>query len=88
MSPIVPNPIDEGANASYERPCWDNEIIVDVFGADGRYLGGVDVPDGVALNAFSVDDRRVVTLVQGADEVARVKRYRLLLPGEEEPRPE
>ena len=83
LADCAQDPIDEGYQASAERPCWDNENIVDVFGADGRYLGEVDLPDGVALNAFSVDDRRVVTLVQGADEVARVKRYRLVVPGED-----
>ena len=80
------DPIEEGWQAGYERPCWDNENIVDVFGADGRYLGEVDVPDGVDPDAsrFSVDDRRIVTLVEDATGVARVKRYRLVLPGEEE----
>ena len=84
LADCAEDPIDEGLNASYERPCWDNENIVDVFGADGRYLGEVDLPDGVALNAFSVDDRRIVTLVQGSDDVARVRRYRLVLPGEKQ----
>ena len=74
-----------GYEASYERPCWDNDNIVDVFGADGRYLGEVDLPDDVNPDAsrFSVDDRRIVTLVEDANGVARVKRYRLVLPGEQ-----
>jgi hypothetical protein len=85
LADCVEDPIDEGLNASYERPCWDNENIVDVFGADGRYLGEVDLPDDVNpdANRFSVDDRRIVTLVEDANGVARVKRYRLVLPREQ-----
>jgi len=84
LADCAEDPIDEGYNASAGRPCWDDEDIFDVFGADGRYFGEVDVPNGVTPTAgFSVDDRRIVASVQGADEVARVKRYRLVLPGEQ-----
>jgi len=78
------DPIAEGYQAAYERPCWDNENIVDVFGADGRYLGEVDVPDGVDPFAltFSVDDDRVVAAVEDAEGVLKVKRYRLVRPGD------
>lgn len=82
LADCAEDPIAEGANAGYERPCWDDENIVDVFGADGRYLGQVDIPDAVNPGAISVGGRRVVALVQGTDEVARVKRYRLVLAGE------
>ena len=85
LTDCVEDPIRAGYEASYERPCWDNDNIVDVFGADGRYLGEVDLPDDVNpdANRFSVDDRRIVTLVEDANGVLRVKRYRLVLPGEE-----
>jgi len=78
------DPLDDEFQAAYERPCWDDESVVDVFGADGRFLGGVDLPDGVTPSAatFFVDGRHVVTLVDDANGVARVKRYRVVPPGE------
>jgi hypothetical protein len=80
------DPNEDGFQAAYERPCWDDEKIVDVFGPDGRYLGGVDLPDGVNPSAttFFIDGRRIVTVVTDNNGVARVKRYRLVPPGEEQ----
>ena len=64
-------------------PCWRAAVIYDVFGADGRYLGGVDFPRGYPPvgDAFIRDD---LFLLRGEDEAGTimVKRYRLVLPGE------
>ena len=67
---------------AFRDGCWKDESVVDVFGADGRYLGGVDLPDGMTPSAttFFVDGRRVVAAVKDDAEVVRVKLYRLVLP--------
>ena len=85
LTNCVENPITEGLRAAYERPCWGAERIVDVFDADGRYLGEVQVPDGISGEAlrFSVNDRRIVAVVQDPEGTIMVKRYRLVLPGDE-----
>ena len=84
LEDCVEDPIEEGAQAAYERPCWDDERIIDVFGADGRYLGEVDSPDDSFTGTpnFVVDGERVVAVVQDEAGVYRVKRYRLVAPAE------
>jgi len=87
MTDCAEDPLEEGDRAAYERPCWVDEWIYDAFGADGRYLGDIEVPDGlptIALSLF-IDGDRVVAAVEGDDGVYRVKRYRLVPPGEETP---
>ncbi len=67
-------------------PCWEDTIIVDVFGADGRFLGPVETAPGFRVSdlrgTFIKDD---LVLIQSQDEAGTimVKRYRLLLPGKE-----
>ena len=68
-----------------EAHCWPEERVVDVFEAEGRYLGEVSVPV-----EFSFDP---LPFIRGNDIIARaeyeagtimVKRYRLVLPGDAE----
>lgn len=58
--------------------------LVDVFEIDGgRYLGELEIPTGLALNPEPfVDDGVVVGIFQGDDGTIRVKRYRVVMPGE------
>ena len=75
-------------DAARENPCWVPAFGVDVFGADGRYLGEVEMPDDIAPFAqwMHVDGEMLVarSLQNG---VFRVKRFRIVLPNraEEEP---
>ena len=81
------DPLQEGHPAGYERPCWQNEQVVDVFGADGRYLGEVELPEGAALFAltFFIDGDRIVAAVEDAAGTITVRRYRLMRPEGEMP---
>jgi len=66
--------------ADYLR-CLFGEMIFDVFGRDGRYLGNVEgVP--VVSRPFINGDTVVAVALDDAGTVM-VKRYRLMLPGEE-----
>ncbi len=66
--------------------CWSQQGILDAFGEDGRYLGEVslppEIPDAYSLVLF-VDGDRVVARAQDGTGTYMVKRYRLVLPGEE-----
>ncbi len=75
-------------------PTWRDTHTVDVFGGDGRLLGSVPLPDGTGLwvrmfvegegqpFAFVRDDLVVMPVEDDAGTIM-VKRYRLVLPGEE-----
>ncbi len=72
---------------SRERPCWNDSVLIDVFGEQGRYLGPVEAPSefygttprSIQPRPFIRDD---VMIVAVEDELGtiKVKRYRLLLP--------
>jgi hypothetical protein len=63
------------------RPCWRGEVIHDLFGADGRYLGEVDLPGNYRFfgDAFVRGD---LVLLPWEDEFGTlmVKRFRLVPP--------
>ena len=67
-------------------PCWESEVILDAFDEAGRYLGSIESPEvmGAAPLLLYVSDDLVVTGGQDDQGVSRVKRYRLVLPGEDE----
>lgn len=69
-------------DVSSEPPCWEEERIVDAFGADGRYLGAVDVPAEVSFRPppFIRGDE-VIAMVEDDAGTIMVKRYRRVLPG-------
>jgi len=81
----VEDPVEAGQQTAWENPCWSNEEIVDAFDADGRYLGEVEMPPGVRLSAprLFIDDRLVVAEIESEAGTITVKRYRLVLPGEQ-----
>jgi hypothetical protein len=63
--------------------CWKDSRIVDVFDADGRFSGAVDIPGELRFvpRPF-IRDETVVGVVQDETGTIMVKRYRLVLPGE------
>jgi hypothetical protein len=64
-------------------PCWESTWIWDMFDADGRYLGEIASP-GYCMSPFPfLDDRRLTMAVTDDAGTIMVKRYRLVLPGEE-----
>jgi hypothetical protein len=66
------------------KQCWDSEWVLDAFDKTGRYLGEIEMPEVIGpfqLGLF-VDGDLVVTGAQDGEGVYRVKRYRLVLPGE------
>jgi hypothetical protein len=81
-----PKPDDfTGALGSGDQPgvCWRDRHIWDVFGGDGRYLGELDVPDlPVVADPFLDGDMLLLAIEDEAGTIV-VKRYRLVLPGEE-----
>jgi len=81
----VEDPLDDFRRAG-ENPCWREEGVLDVFGTDGRYLGDVRIPEGLrpSLGTLFVRGDTVLGVVQDQAGTIMVKRYRLVLPGEEE----
>ncbi len=86
VADCVKDPVEAGYRDAVENPCWESRWILDVFGADGRYLGEVEQPSGmtsvVGMEAF-VDGRMVVARAEDEAGTVMVKRYRLVLPGED-----
>jgi len=66
-----------------EQPCWHQPLALEAFGADGRYLGRVDVPEGTRLDVPPfIDGATVIVAIEDEAGTIMVKRYRLVLPGE------
>jgi hypothetical protein len=64
--------------------CFIISSTIDVFGDDGRFLGSVHTQQ---LHPYSfIRDDTWVTPVESPDGTIMVKRYRLVVPGETEPR--
>ena len=81
----VSDPLEPGAGDARSLPCWRDRLIIDVFDADGRYLGEIEpfrYVWPIAATTFARGDT-VVAAVEDDDGVIKVKRYRLVLPGEE-----
>ena len=68
------------------RRCFRNKSILDAFDADGRYLGEIEGPRPHPTYSFIRDD---MVLMPGQDAAGTVvvRRYRLVLPGEEPGQP-
>ena len=65
-----------------ERPCWRQPFALEGFGADGRYLGRIRVPEGTRLEVPPfVDGDTMIAVVEDDAGAIMVKRYRLVLPG-------
>jgi hypothetical protein len=73
---------------SRDNSCWVSDRFFDIFDPEGRYLGWVEQPNGLErwnaqLNLFPMGDR-VYAIIETAEGVPTVKRYRLVPPGEEQ----
>ncbi len=65
-------------------PCWALQYTADAFEeATGKFLGPVALPDGVTLREAYIEGDAVYTPVEDEAGTIMVKRYRLVLPGEE-----
>ena len=85
LTDCVEDPLVEADyRAALNRPCWRSNWIIDVFADDGRYLGAVTPPEDILPHTMSlfVRDDLVVGVTQDSLGTTRVKRYRLVLPGE------
>jgi len=86
MAECVEDPLAATSADVRANPCWRSEWIIDAFDAGGRFLGDVRVPDG--LQPFPVylfvNQRVVIGVAIDEAGVVRIKRYRLVLPGEGE----
>ena len=63
------------------RTCWRQLYGYDVFDADGRYLGAVDVPGERRLINPVMHGDHVIGYIEDDEGIGRVKRFRLALPG-------
>ena len=63
-------------------PCWQETFVLDVFDAEGRFLGEVETPPGVTPHPLRmhIDGDRVVAVCENELGVYQVKRYRLVRP--------
>lgn len=70
-----------------EDPLDERQVSeADVFDeATGKFLGEVELPEGVTLRASFIEGDAVYTPVEDEAGTIRVKRFRLVLPGDEQP---
>ncbi len=62
------------------NPCWRQPHALEAFGADGRFLGAVELPAGVRVDiAPYIRDDLMVALAEDGAGTIMVKRYRLVL---------
>lgn len=79
----VPGCEPDPDEVSSTPPCWQEERLIDVFGADGRYLGALDAPEALSLRPPPfIRGNDVIAMVENEAGTIMVKRYRLVLPGE------
>ncbi len=70
------DPADLGAY--FERPCWRQPYVMEAFSPDGRYLGSVELPDGLRLDVPpEIRDDIVVAVFEDEAGAIMVKRFRL-----------
>ncbi len=76
------DPLEVSSAEAWENPCWRDSMIIDVFDAEGRYLGDVEVPEELMpyVNPLTIRGSAVAAVAQDDNGTYRVKRYRLVLP--------
>lgn len=82
-----PTPDDFLAAQSGNRSlsvCWHDPLGWDVFGADGRYLGELAVPDVDVVADPFLDGETLLLAVQDDAGTIMVKRYRIVTPRQRE----
>jgi hypothetical protein len=75
--------VEAGRDNRTLMTCWSEPLIWDVFGADGRYLGELGIPDVKILADPFLDGETLLLAIEDDAGTIMVKRYRLVLPGEE-----
>ncbi len=77
---------DDGGRSAAQNNCWSYGYVLDAFDAEGRFLGEIETPPLMA--PFTGYTRVVGDRVLGVEfddwGVPMIKRYRLVLPGDEE----
>ncbi len=64
--------------------CWSEAQTWDMFGPDGRYLGDLNIPDLPMLADPFLSGNTILLAIEDEAGTIMVKRYRLVLPGEEQ----
>jgi hypothetical protein len=79
------DPLEVGWVAGRQDPCWRDKAMIDAFDRDGKYSGDVAVPEELLPyeGPLAIRGRMVVGVVRDDAGTYVVKRYRLVLPGEE-----
>lgn len=79
------DPLEVGWVAARQDPCWRDKAMIDAFDRDGKYSGDVAVPEELLPyeGPLAIRGRMVVGVVRDDAGTYVVKRYRLVLPGEE-----
>ncbi len=72
------SPLGNDANGEPIRPCYLPIQVLDVFEADGKYLGEVRAPSGMRPTGMYVDEDSVTAVVEDDDGTIMVKRFRLV----------
>jgi len=75
-------PVESNYVEARATPCWRDQVLLDVFDGDGRYLGDVSVP-GNQFSPVHISGNMVLAVEEDEAGTIMVKRYRLVLPGEE-----
>jgi len=76
------DPLDE--SVSSVAPCYRYRYTADVFDATTwKFLGEVELPGDTILHPVFIGGETIVAAVEDAAGTIRVKRYRLVLPGEQ-----
>ena len=77
------DPCNEAAENSQDfaaEPCWREQNTLDVFGADGRYLGPIEVPRGMSFYPTPyIDGNVLIARVEDANGTIYVKRFRRVI---------
>jgi len=79
------DPLEVGWAEARGNPCWDDGVIIDAFDGEGKYLGNVEIPEELRLSVgkLTIRGRMVAGIARDEAGTIMVKRYRLVLPGEE-----
>ncbi len=75
------DPLEDYAGEMSIRPCFRPLFAYDAFGADGRFLGEVELPDPRPSPMY-VNENTVLGYLEDEAGTIMVKRYRLVLPAE------
>ena len=63
------------------RPCWQQPFVLDGFGADGRFLGALDLPEEMRTDVLPyIRDDLMLAVSEDRTGTVMVKRYLLVAP--------